>query len=763
MLVSIHLINWKSHKDSKLSFKPGTNFIVGKMGSGKSSVVDAICFSLFGTFPKLSRKECSLKDLRNFNLQSSQTTVELEFLVEENNTKKTYKVIRDVFDSKAYLYCEEKLICSGTNFVNSHIEKIIKVNYDLFTKAVYGEQNNLNYWLDLPPSKKKAQLDDLLGLNKFEQARANLIKYLNKRLEELDLIEKDINSDHSKKIQEEYLAYQKKLEEKNNELLILESNFRKSDEEYKKIQLLYIEKKKVLDRVLDLEKNLFVLNSKKTFIEQELKKIKLEDEAVLLQKIAQLEEELKKFSQVLLHLKKEIKEKIVEQQKLNYLIEKTKENKEKFEYLKKKLSSLLGNFLSSEELEKKIFEIEKQLEILSGTQLSLKGEIEEQNLFLERLNKTSTSFCPLCGQELGQKTKENLIATYTSKLSENLERLKETSHSFSNLNNQLKSLKTNLLEIKNIEGQLRQLSILEDLENLKIKSQELNSYILAKEQEQKNLEQKVQSIDRELFILKQTYKELEKKKNLEKDLEKTEEEIQRISKELNSLSFSKKEIDDLSKELERALENKTTLEQKLKTQKELLQNLQQISFIYKTQLDELEKKKIRQANLLDEIDLLRSFEKVLIATQIQLREYILFRLNSALQMLWPILYPYSDWSNLRISSSQKGYLIELYQNDWRDVEVFPSGGERACVALCLRVALALLLTPSLSWIILDEPTHNLDNNAVSRLSEALNNKLPNLVKQILVITHDERLVNFGYSQLIKIDREKTQNSFSVIS
>ncbi|MCX8163544.1 MAG: SMC family ATPase, partial [Candidatus Micrarchaeota archaeon] len=188
MLLSIQLLNWKSHKDSILHFRQGTNFIVGKMGSGKSSVVDAICFALFGTFPKLSRRECTIKDLKNFNLDPP-TKIILEFSAKEGDKTKTYKIIRDIFESKAWLYCDGNLICSGTNLVNSQIEKIIKVNYELFTKAVYSEQNNLNYWLDLLPSKKKAQLDELFGINKFEEARANLIKYVNKKLEEKAMLQ----------------------------------------------------------------------------------------------------------------------------------------------------------------------------------------------------------------------------------------------------------------------------------------------------------------------------------------------------------------------------------------------------------------------------------------------------------------------------------------------------------------------------------------------------------------------------------------------
>ncbi len=38
MIKSIYLENWKTHKDSFLTFNKGTNILIGKIGSGKSSI-----------------------------------------------------------------------------------------------------------------------------------------------------------------------------------------------------------------------------------------------------------------------------------------------------------------------------------------------------------------------------------------------------------------------------------------------------------------------------------------------------------------------------------------------------------------------------------------------------------------------------------------------------------------------------------------------------------------------------------------------------
>ena len=47
-ILSIHLKNIKSHRDTELSFSPGINVLSGPNGAGKSTVFEAIGYALFG-------------------------------------------------------------------------------------------------------------------------------------------------------------------------------------------------------------------------------------------------------------------------------------------------------------------------------------------------------------------------------------------------------------------------------------------------------------------------------------------------------------------------------------------------------------------------------------------------------------------------------------------------------------------------------------------------------------------------------------------
>jgi len=48
MIKRVRLKNWRSHYDTDLRFDEGTNVIIGINGAGKSSVLEAIFFALFG-------------------------------------------------------------------------------------------------------------------------------------------------------------------------------------------------------------------------------------------------------------------------------------------------------------------------------------------------------------------------------------------------------------------------------------------------------------------------------------------------------------------------------------------------------------------------------------------------------------------------------------------------------------------------------------------------------------------------------------------
>ena len=139
MIESIELTNWKAHGHTKMSFVKGPNILIGHMGAGKSSVMDAISFGLFGTFPARQNRRVDTENIiRNSQEGNISAKIKLSFSVGNVN----YVVEREITSggqSKATLRKDGTYIQSQPQRVTEEIEKALAMDYDLFSRAVYSE------------------------------------------------------------------------------------------------------------------------------------------------------------------------------------------------------------------------------------------------------------------------------------------------------------------------------------------------------------------------------------------------------------------------------------------------------------------------------------------------------------------------------------------------------------------------------------------------------------------------------------------------
>jgi DNA repair exonuclease SbcCD ATPase subunit len=62
--------------------------------------------------------------------------------------------------------------------------------------------------------------------------------------------------------------------------------------------------------------------------------------------------------------------------------------------------------------------------------------------------------------------------------------------------------------------------------------------------------------------------------------------------------------------------------------------------------------------------------------------------------------------------------------------------------------------PSLKWLILDEPTHNLDHNAIAQFAEVLREKIHSFANQVFLITHEDRISEGVTGHFYRLERKK---------
>ena len=146
--------------EMKLDNRDNT-LIVGENGSGKSTMLDALCFSLFG------------KPFRNVNkpqllnsINQKDCVVEVEFDI--NN--KSYKVIRGIKPNKFEIYQDGELLNQDAAMKDyqEFLEKfILKMNYKSFTQIVILGSASFTPFMQLSASDRRSIIEDLLDIQIF--------------------------------------------------------------------------------------------------------------------------------------------------------------------------------------------------------------------------------------------------------------------------------------------------------------------------------------------------------------------------------------------------------------------------------------------------------------------------------------------------------------------------------------------------------------------------------------------------------------------
>jgi len=154
--------------------------IIGDNGAGKSTILDALCFVLFG------------KAFRNINkpllvnsINEKKCVVEVEF--QTNN--KTYKVVRGIKPAIFEIHCDGILINqdSSSKDYQEYLEQfILKMNYKSFTQIVILGSASFTPFMQLSPADRRVVIEDLLDIQVFSVMNTIAKQRYQTNKEELD-------------------------------------------------------------------------------------------------------------------------------------------------------------------------------------------------------------------------------------------------------------------------------------------------------------------------------------------------------------------------------------------------------------------------------------------------------------------------------------------------------------------------------------------------------------------------------------------------
>jgi DNA repair exonuclease SbcCD ATPase subunit len=135
--------------------------VVGSNGSGKSTMLDALCFALFGKAFRAINKPNLLNSINN-----KDCVVEVEF----NANNKSYKIIRGIKPNIFEIYCDGVLVDqeAASRDYQEHLEKfILKLNYKSFTQIVILGSASFTPFMQLKPGDRREIIEDLLDIQIF--------------------------------------------------------------------------------------------------------------------------------------------------------------------------------------------------------------------------------------------------------------------------------------------------------------------------------------------------------------------------------------------------------------------------------------------------------------------------------------------------------------------------------------------------------------------------------------------------------------------
>jgi len=421
-MIMFRKVRWKNllstgnyYTEMDLSSNNNT-LIVGGNGSGKSTMLDALCFGLFGK----PFRDINKPQLLN-SINGKDCVVEVEF----DTGNKSYKIIRGIKPNKFEIYCNGELVNqeAASRDYQEHLEKfILKLNYKSFTQIVVLGSASFTPFMQLKSGDRREIIEDLLDIQIFSTMNGLVKERLSNN--------KDLIAQKKHEIE---LATQK-VELLKKHIVQLKQN---NDEKVKQheseiesnqgvVQTLHEELSGLAQDVSNLTEQI----SGKIEVEDKVKKIgKLESQietnlskfqrdirffesndscptcrqAIALEfketELAELADKVQKCNHGLSELEQKLN---TEQQKLNVISEFQKQIQAKQVQIATKNTTIT-------ETNKYIAKLRKQIELLSDSATATDKEEAELNIIKEQLNDLNTNLRTLIDEKTYYEAASNLL------------------------------------------------------------------------------------------------------------------------------------------------------------------------------------------------------------------------------------------------------------------------------------------------------------------------------------------------------------------
>ena len=777
MITSIELSDFLSHEKTTIDLEDGVTIFVGENGAGKSSIIDAITFSLFGKHTRKSNKGL----IRRGN---NQGYAKIKFSIKDKQYEAERKInskgslnaaLFEVIDNnRVQIAAGERKQFKES--MTEQVEKIVGMSFEKLKIASIVQQGELNSIINAKPKEFKELLNSIIGIDKLDIASESM-KKITKEFREENRTESGYDDSQIDILENMIQENQNNLDNATNakrNLELLKTNLEKEITKLEDEVTLEKEKKNKIDQLKEKTSDL------EDYVDNQIKKINDEighNKEIIhncegcFEKKKQkpdFEEKLKRSTEEERDASKKIQEiehqivSLEEQEKLagklqlkddkcpvcNSVVKKLNplfQNK----HLKQELIKLRDSIKSKKE-ERKAKDEEKieftnELDKIRDAETILdthKIKTEEQLLAIQSDTESKEKKLELAKSEKLEQRSQ--IDEHAKKIFDSISKLESETKGFDKakfdekikgLNDSIKSKK----EERKAKDE-EKIEFTNELDKIRDAETILDTHKIKTEEQLLAIQSDTESKEKKLELAKS--EKLEQRSQIDEHAKKIFDSISKLESETKG--FDKAKFDEKIKKLEEKRDDKTnnvknwgvvdyqeqTAKNAITETKESILELEKVKN-YISRLDNIQKHVFSRDGSV--ATSLRSW--ALNSISIKASEYLSV-LNTKIQ---------------RIALSEKARDVSIACHSKTEVLELESlsGGEKVSVALALRLGMANLLGSSnLNLMILDEPTTHLDAERKKSLVEVLA-QLSKIGKaettmQFLIITHDAEIFENEY-------------------
>lgn len=801
---TLQMENIRSYENEKIHFPSGTSLFEGDVGSGKSTILMAMEFALFGLG---NQKGDAL--LRKGSKKGS---VFLSFTVEDKEYQIKRTLVRSSNDSvrqdKAFLSAGGRKMQLSPSEIKERILDILnfkeppnpRAQSVIYRYAVYTPQEEMKFILAQKPDTRLETLRKAFGIEDYKTAAENATlisrqikdktSFLSGQVSDLEDKRKSLTKLNGKlALNKENLG---KYKDKRDEL---DATLKGQSEELEKLRETESGLRQVEKDIPHLEQQVTDKKNLSNRYQGEIKEAERENQERFIPEIEKLEK-LERPTSITLE---ELKEKIVQLKKAilsrNDLISTLTVLKQNKQGILQKLSDFKDK--SRQEFEREnqglaekldeskqlLSQHQRELDLILKKIYKLEGQMDDINEKLENLDDLGEQ-CPICGSPLDDAHKKDLKeerAREVRKITSEMKILNEVklkgqkqveidSSNIEKINSELTSFKSLIEKYDELDGVEAKISQIEgNISNI----DERLALSIGENVQFANFNQYIdhlEGLQEKLGEYNQAQKTLENfryefKKNRER-IEKNQAEIEALRLDIDGLNQNISRLQDEIKQLpgvtervgELQLQYDQTAGEYRQANEEVIKTQTLVGKITEDVLelqDEIEEKEELQKQL----DTLKDYHswltEYLIPTLSVIEKHVMANIHLEFDE------NFKKWFNLLIDDPSKTGKIDeeftpIIEQDGFQQEInYLSGGEKTSVALSYRLALNNIVQKvstgmKSNLLIMDEPTDGFSKEQLFKIRDILNElDYP----QIIIVSHERELESFANNifQIEKVD------------